>query len=143
MTNCCVFFFRLRKFHCIISLLRILIRLGVRFFNLRNVPRASLVAQWLRVCCPCRGHRFEPWSWRIPHAAERLGPCTTATEPALWSSWVTTADAHAPRARVPQWEGPPQWEACAPQLRVAPAGCNWRKPTHSNKDPMQPKINKK
>ena len=36
---------------------------------------ASLVAQWLRVCLPMRrGHGFEPWSGKIPHAAERLGP---------------------------------------------------------------------
>ena len=24
--------------------------------------------------CQCRGHGFEPWSGRIPYAAERLGP---------------------------------------------------------------------
>ena len=35
---------------------------------------ASLVAQWLRVCLPMQGHGFEPWSGRIPHAAEQLGP---------------------------------------------------------------------
>ena len=29
------------------------------------------------------GHRFEPWSRKIPHAAEQLSPCATATEPAL------------------------------------------------------------
>ena len=32
--------------------------------------------------CQCRGHGFYPWSGRIPHAAEQLGPCTTTTEPA-------------------------------------------------------------
>ena len=32
--------------------------------------------------CQCSGHGFEPWSGRIPHAAERLGPWATATEPA-------------------------------------------------------------
>ena len=32
--------------------------------------------------CQCRGHGFEPWSGRIPHAAERLGPWATTTEPA-------------------------------------------------------------
>ena len=32
--------------------------------------------------CQCRGHGFEPWSGKIPHAAEQLGPCTTITEPA-------------------------------------------------------------
>ena len=26
---------------------------------------------------------FEPWSGRIPHAAEQLSPCTPTTEPAL------------------------------------------------------------
>ena len=35
---------------------------------------ASLVAQWLGVCLPMRGRGFEPWSGRIPHAAERLRP---------------------------------------------------------------------
>ena len=29
------------------------------------------------------GHGFEPWSRKIPHAAEQLSPCTTTTEPAF------------------------------------------------------------
>ena len=37
------------------------------------------MAQWLRVC---RGHGLQPWSGRIPYAAERLGPWATMTEPA-------------------------------------------------------------
>ena len=32
--------------------------------------------------CQCRGHGFEPWSGKIPHAAGQLGPCATTTEPA-------------------------------------------------------------
>ena len=32
--------------------------------------------------CRCRGHGFEPWSGKIPHAAEQLGPWATITEPA-------------------------------------------------------------
>ena len=28
----------------------------------------------------CRGHGFEPWSGKIPHAAERLGPWPTIAE---------------------------------------------------------------
>ena len=32
--------------------------------------------------CRCRGHGFEPWSGKIPHAAEQLGPWATTTEPA-------------------------------------------------------------
>ena len=33
--------------------------------------------------CQCRGHGFEPWSGKIPHAVEQLSPCTTTTEPVL------------------------------------------------------------
>ena len=32
--------------------------------------------------CQCRGHGFDPWSGKIPHAAEQLGPWATITEPA-------------------------------------------------------------
>ena len=42
--------------------------------------------------CQCRGHRFEPWSGKIPHAAEQLSPCATTTEPALYSLRATTAE---------------------------------------------------
>ena len=39
-----------------------------------NILGASLVAQWLRICLLMRGHRFEPWSGKIPQATEQLGP---------------------------------------------------------------------
>ena len=32
--------------------------------------------------CQCSGHGFEPWSGKIPHAAEQLGLWATITEPA-------------------------------------------------------------
>ena len=48
--------------------------------------------------CRCRGHGFEPWSGRIPHAAEQLGPCATATEPAPWSLCSTSREATATRS---------------------------------------------
>ena len=32
--------------------------------------------------CQCREHGFEPWSGKIPHAVEQLGPWATITEPA-------------------------------------------------------------
>ena len=90
---------------------------------------------WCSGCgsaCQCRGHGFDPWSGRIPHAAGQRSPCATA-EPALWSPWAaaagpmchgcwspraTTAGACAPGARAPQRERPPQWEAWAPRWRV-------------------------
>ena len=73
--------------------------------------RTSLVAQWIRVACQRRGHGFDPWSGKIPHAME-LTPCTTSTE------------ARRSRAHAPQQEKPPQGEARAPQRRVAPARHN-------------------
>ena len=46
--------------------------------------------------CQRRGHGFDPWSGKIPHAAEQLSLCATTTE------------ARASRARAPQQETPPQ-----------------------------------
>ena len=46
-----------------------------------------------------------------------------ALEPAshnYWAHIATTTEARAPRARALQQEKPPQWEAPAPQQRVAP-----------------------
>ena len=63
-----------------------------------------------------------------PCAAEQLSLCATTTEPALLackpellSLRATTTEACAPSARAPQQEKPSQWEARAPQWRVAPA----------------------
>ena len=47
-----------------------------------------------------------------------------AREPQLLSPHTTTTEARAPRARAPQQEKSPQWEARAPQRRVAPARGN-------------------
>ena len=71
----------------------------------------SLVAQWLRIHQPMQGIWAQ--AGKIPHAAEQLNPRATTTE------------ACEPRARAPQQEKPPQWEARAPQRRrVAPARRN-------------------
>ena len=75
-------------------------------------------------------------------APQLLSLCSRAREPQLLSRHVTTTEARAPRACALQQERPPQWEACAPQRRVAPTRRNWRKPARSNEDPTQPKINK-
>ena len=47
-----------------------------------------------------------------------------ACEPQLLSLRAATTEARKPRACAPQQEKPPQWEALAPQQRVAPACCN-------------------
>ena len=41
-----------------------------------------------------------------------------------WSPRATTTEARTPRDRAPQQEKPLQWEARAPQRRVAPAHRN-------------------
>ena len=43
----------------------------------------SLVSQWIGICLPIQGHRFNPWSRKIPHAMEQLSPRTTTAEPVL------------------------------------------------------------
>ena len=61
--------------------------------------------------CQYRGHRFEPWSRKIPHATEQLSPCATTTEPdepQLLSPHATTTEARTSRARALQQEKPPQ-----------------------------------
>lgn len=46
---------------------------------------------------------FDPWPGRIPHAAEQLSLCTTATEPC---SGATASETRVPRARTRQQERP-------------------------------------
>ena len=69
------------------------------------------------------GHGFDPWPQKVPQASE-----------------AATTEARAPRAYVPWQEKPPQWDAWAPQQRVAPTCCNWRELKCSKEDPVQLKI---
>ena len=41
----------------------------------------SLVVQWLRICLPMQGHRFDPCSGKIPQASGQLGLCAATAEP--------------------------------------------------------------
>ena len=81
--------------------------------------------------CQCRGRGFEPWSGKIPHAAEQLGPWATTTEPARLEPVLRNKrgrDSERPAHR--DEERPP------------PTRRNWRKPSRRNEDPTQLKINK-
>ena len=98
---------------------------------------ASLVAQWLRICLSMQG----TWVWALvredPTCRGAGKPVrhnyrACALEPTSHNYW-----AHMPRACALQQEKPSQWEARAPQWRVAPARRNYRKPTHNNEDPTQ------
>ena len=53
-------------------------------------------------------------------APQLLSLCSRAREPSLLSPCATTTEAHVPGAHAPQQEKPLQWEAHAPQWRVAP-----------------------
>ena len=56
--------------------------------------------------CQCRGHRFKPWSGRIPHAAEQLGPWATITEPARLEPVLRNKrghDSERPAHRDEEW----------------------------------------
>ena len=56
--------------------------------------------------CQCRGHGFKPWSGRIPHAAERLGPWATIAEPARLEPLLRNKrgrDSDRPAHRNEEW----------------------------------------
>ena len=96
----------------------------------------SLVAQLLRICLPMQGHGFEPWSGKIPHAAEQLSPCATTTEPACRNYWSSrtqspcsaTREATARRSQRTATKGSPR----SPQLEKARVQ-QWRPNAAKNK----------
>ena len=45
--------------------------------QIRGLPGGSVVKN----ACQCKGHRFDPWPRKIPHASEQLRPHATTTEP--------------------------------------------------------------
>ena len=123
-------------FYLISHLNKTLICLGsmpIQSWNQENKPRglpwwcSGWESTW-----HCRGHGFEPWSGRIPHAAEQLSPCATATEPALWSPRATTTElaCHNYWAREPRLLRPARLE---PVLRNKRSHRSER-PAHHNKE---------
>ena len=56
--------------------------------------------------CQCRGHGFEPWSGKIPHATEQLGPWATITEPVRLEPVLRSkrgCDSERPAHRDEEW----------------------------------------
>ena len=43
--------------------------------------------------CQYKRRGLDPWSGKVPHAAEQLSPCATAIEPLLWSPRTATPEA--------------------------------------------------
>ena len=83
-------------------------------FTFKKMQRASLVAQWLRICLlmqgtrGLQGTRVRALVWEDP-------TCRGATRPVSHNYWACASGACAL-----QQEKPLQWEACAPRWRVAP-----------------------
>ena len=76
--------------------------------HIKKCHRASLVAQWLRICLLMQGTRVRALVWEDP---TRRG----ATGPVSHNYWACASGACAP-----QQERPRKWEARAPRWRVAP-----------------------
>ena len=49
--------------------------------NKKNIPGLPWWRSGWESACQCRGHGFEPWSWKIPRAAEQLSLGATTAEP--------------------------------------------------------------
>ena len=77
--------------------------------------------------CQYRGHGFEPWSGKIPHAAEQLGPWATTTEPAHLEPVLHSKRGHDSERPVHRDE---EWPPLA-TTRVSP--CTETKTQHSQK----------
>ena len=98
--------------------------LGDRHWANKNQCRTSLLVQWLRIRLPMQGTRVRTLVWEDP-------TCRRATKPVHHNDWACALEpashnywAHVPRARAPQQEKPPRWEARALQRRVAPTRHN-------------------
>ena len=80
--------------------------------TIKNPQGLPLWCSGWESACQCRGHEFEPWSGKIPHATEQLGPWAPTTEPAHLEPVLRNKRGHDSE------------EACAPRWRVAPARHN-------------------
>ena len=52
-----------------------------RMLQLKIYTQTSWLSSGQESTCQCRGHRFDSWSRKIPHAMGQLNPCATTTEP--------------------------------------------------------------
>ena len=95
-----------------------------RHWSLSNIPQTCPPCQPLKTCarppwwpsgeesaCQSRGHRFGPWSGKIPPASGQLSPHTATTEPTHVKPVLCNKRSH-------RNEEPPQLESspCSPQL---------------------------
>ena len=82
--------------------------------------RASLLAQWLRICLVMQGTWVQSLVWEDPTCCTATKLCTTTIELVLWRLRVAITEPHPPRAGALQLEKQPQWEALTLQLQPSP-----------------------
>ena len=94
-----------------------------------------------------RGHGFNPWSRKIPHAAEQLSQCTTTTERVLQSPRATNTEPMCqllkPTHLEPVLHNKRSHHNEKPMHRSEeqpPLAATREKPAHSNEDPIQLKT---
>ena len=91
--------------------------------------------QWLRITLQCRGHRFNPWSGKIPHAKGQLSLWAATPEPTCSSYWsLRSREPMLCRKRSHHNEKPMHCN-----WRAAPALRNWRKACASQQRPSKAK----
>ena len=97
-------------------------------FFLLNVSRASLVAQWLRICLPMQGTLVRALVWEDP-------TCRGVTRPVSHNYWACASG-----ACVPQQERPRQWEARAPRWEWPPLASTRESPHTETKTQHSQKL---
>ena len=104
---------------------------GKRYSMQMEIKRKLEGLPWWRSgwesACQCRGHRFEPWSRKIPHAVEQLGSWATTTEPARWEPVLRNKrgrDSERPVHRDEEWP---------PLATTRESPCTETKTQHSHK----------
>ena len=60
--------------------------------NLKITTLGDFPSSAVESACQCRGHGLDPWCRRTAHTLGKLSPCTTATEPMLWSPQAAPAE---------------------------------------------------
>ena len=85
------------------------------------------MVQWLRICLPMQGTHVRSLSGKILHALEQLSPGATNTEAHILEPVLCNKRSH--RNERPHTA-----------MKSSPVRSKWRKPSHSNEDPVQSKL---
>ena len=98
-----------------------------KYMSRINIPGASLVAQWLRICLPIQGTRVRALVWEDP-------TCCGATRSVSHNYWACASGACAlQQERQRQWEARARDEEWPPLATTRESPCTETKTQHSQK----------